>query len=332
MNYVKSLLVALMILLVSPLTSFAVYNDVTLTTDTVITIGGVSLNVSGSSASVESITVNTNTFSVDLLSGSSIKVTSADKKEMTTDTSSTYVSTNTCNDSESTLGLSSSAGTVTVIVSLTGRTCSASSTATNAGGAAPGTIILDLPEPRLQKILPDGTIIYLDEITDENAPMSVPEEAKPKTTILVASTDVIFNKNLKFGMINEDVRRLQKAFNMDPATMVARSGVGSSGKETNIFGNLTREAVKKFQIKYGIVSSGDENTTGFGFVGPKTRQKIAEVYNPTSPNFFLPPPPATSQQKQQQIKTLKAQIKTLQSQLADLLDALIKQMQAELGA
>ncbi len=118
---------------------------------------------------------------------------------------------------------------------------------------------------------------------------------------------------------------------MDPSTMVAQSGVGSAGKETNIFGNLTRDAVKKFQTKYGIASSGDENTTGYGLVGPKTRSKLAEVYDQTSPNFFLQKASETPQAKQQIINSIKAQVKILQSQLADLLDALIKQMQAELG-
>lgn len=79
-------------------------------------------------------------------------------------------------------------------------------------------------------------------------------------------------------MVSENVRRLQRLLNNDPDTRVAETGVGSAGNETNYFGSLTREAVKKFQKKYGIVSSGDESTAGYGLVGPKTRAKLAEIF------------------------------------------------------
>lgn len=65
---------------------------------------------------------------------------------------------------------------------------------------------------------------------------------------------------------------LQKILNRDPDTMIAVSGSGSSGFETSYFGNLTMLAVEKFQVKYGIAKAGDP---GYGFVGPKTRAKLA---------------------------------------------------------
>src|SRR3989344_2241962 len=49
------------------------------------------------------------------------------------------------------------------------------------------------------------------------------------------------------------------------------------GLVTGFFGNLTEQAVKRFQAKYGVVSSGSPETTGYGMVGPKTRAKIQEV-------------------------------------------------------
>lgn len=43
------------------------------------------------------------------------------------------------------------------------------------------------------------------------------------------------------------------------------------GLVTGYFGPLTREAVERFQERYGIASEGD---AGYGLVGPKTRAKI----------------------------------------------------------
>ncbi|MBI2635484.1 MAG: peptidoglycan-binding protein [Parcubacteria group bacterium] len=57
--------------------------------------------------------------------------------------------------------------------------------------------------------------------------------------------------------------------------ILIREGV-YSGSATGYFGSLTREGVKAFQRKYGIVFSGDERTTGYGMAGPRTRQKLEE--------------------------------------------------------
>ncbi|HLD57558.1 MAG TPA: peptidoglycan-binding domain-containing protein, partial [archaeon] len=71
-----------------------------------------------------------------------------------------------------------------------------------------------------------------------------------------------------------DIKNLQKVLNSDPATRVASSGVGSSGKETTYFGPATRAAVQKFQVKYSLATPGG---VGYGVFGPKTRAKAAEV-------------------------------------------------------
>ena len=60
-----------------PVIAFGAYNDVTLTTDTIISINSISLTVSGSSASIESIVVGSSDFTVTLQPGSTIAVTSS---------------------------------------------------------------------------------------------------------------------------------------------------------------------------------------------------------------------------------------------------------------
>jgi spore germination protein len=85
-----------------------------------------------------------------------------------------------------------------------------------------------------------------------------------------------FSRSLFLGSVGEDVRLLQKVLNSDTRTRVASGGVGSKGNETTRFGPATETAVKKFQLLYGLAKEGDP---AYGFVGPKTRAKLAELIN-----------------------------------------------------
>ena len=89
------------------------------------------------------------------------------------------------------------------------------------------------------------------------------------------SKSFFFNKNLKTGDRNEDVRNLQKILNKNSTTKISSFGSGSSGNETDFFGELTKKAVIKFQelhaseilYPFGLKS-------GTGFVGAATRLKF----------------------------------------------------------
>lgn len=73
-----------------------------------------------------------------------------------------------------------------------------------------------------------------------------------------------FKKDLYLGMSDPDVLLLQKLLNKNGYT-IATTGPGSPGKETNFFGNLTRQAVIKLQKDYNIKPT-------VGYFGPITRQ------------------------------------------------------------
>ncbi|MHB1316367.1 MAG: peptidoglycan-binding protein [Minisyncoccota bacterium] len=75
---------------------------------------------------------------------------------------------------------------------------------------------------------------------------------------------------VSIGMKNDDVVRLQNILKQ----------LGFFSKDvpsTGYFGPLTRQAVQSFQKEYGIVSSGTENTTGYGMSGKKTWTKLLSL-------------------------------------------------------
>jgi hypothetical protein len=98
---------------------------------------------------------------------------------------------------------------------------------------------------------------------------SIPAPITPPAVIVSG----ILTMNLNIGMNNPQVLILQQILNNNGFT-VTSSGGGAPGQETKMFGNLTREAVKKFQCAKQIVCEGSESTTGFGRVGPKTRSVL----------------------------------------------------------
>ena len=83
----------------------------------------------------------------------------------------------------------------------------------------------------------------------------------------------VITANLSAGSRGASVKSLQQFLNTH-GFVIASSGPGSLGNETELFGSLTVKAVQKFQEQYGIASPG---TTGYGRVGPKTRAKINEL-------------------------------------------------------
>lgn len=95
--------------------------------------------------------------------------------------------------------------------------------------------------------------------------------AQPWPTCAVLASPL--KNDLQIGDEGTEVKALQKILNQNGFT-VSSAGVGSPGWETTYFGELTRQAVQRFQCAEDIVCSGDEDTTGYGLVGPKTRAAL----------------------------------------------------------
>jgi peptidoglycan hydrolase-like protein with peptidoglycan-binding domain len=119
----------------------------------------------------------------------------------------------------------------------------------------------------------------------------------PTTTTSVTTTSefscmqVDLKYNLYLGIndnkVDGDVTKLQKFLTQD-------TDIYPAGLITGYFGPMTERAVQKWQAENKIVSSGAPDTTGYGVVGPKTRDKISGVCKKTSairPVIVTPVPP-----------------------------------------
>lgn len=107
-------------------------------------------------------------------------------------------------------------------------------------------------------------------------------------------------RTLHRGAIGDDVSNLQE--------FLRKEGDFKEASSTGYFGPATERALQQWQVREGVVSSGDSETTGFGAAGPKTRAmmlvkckglKEQAGSNPVLPqegDAIIPPPvrPATS--------------------------------------
>ena len=96
----------------------------------------------------------------------------------------------------------------------------------------------------------------------------------PTTTSTTTSTTTPAMVTFKFkfgigkGSISDSVSELQKI-------LAKYNDIYPEGKITGYFGELTKNAVKKFQIKFKLVNK--ESDPGYGYVGPATREKLNEL-------------------------------------------------------
>ncbi len=238
------------ILLLVPALALA-SNDVTLDSNTVINSGGVNLTVSG--ASLDTIAVDSSTFTVTLSSGGNINVTSADKRTLSMSTDVQYITSSfVCGPSNSTLAISSSKATPVTVTVTVGAACNNSGgggggiMSGGSGGGSVGIVATPITFP---------TTTTMPAINTPNVPVYTPPEVV-----------MTFKKNLTAGSVSADVKNLQVYLNTRGFT-VAKMGAGSPGKETKTFGPATRVALIKFQKSVGIIPAS-------GYFGPVTRAYV----------------------------------------------------------
>lgn len=142
----------------------------------------------------------------------------------------------------------------------------------------------------------------------------------------VNAPSLFFIKIIKPNSEGEDVKNLQITLNKLGFT-INKTGPGSPGNETSYYGQLTIEAIKKFQCQYSIVCSGDELTTGYGLAGVKTIDRLNELASNQKENQIQPQNPSaeqassvSTQSTQEKIINLKQQLTELMIQVVDLLN------------
>jgi len=297
----KTYLTALLSFLIAPVLAFGAL-DVTLSESAVVSVGGYSLVVSGS-ANFDSIIVDTSSFSIQLSPGASVTVTSSDRKAFTT-SPTTYTTSQTCSASQSAVTLTMTSGPVTTVtVTPSSSNCTLSEGGVVGGGGGGGSA----PTP-VYTVIPGTTSSAASSVASSQG-ATVTKTATGQTVSTPSGITITITKTLKVGSENSEVRQLQELLAKDPS-------IYPQGKITGYFGALTRKAVQNFQKKYGIVSSGNENTTGYGLVGPKTLAKIKEVFGTAATTSGQTVD--TSASKAQQIQ----QIQTLINQLLEQVKAL----------
>src|SRR3989344_2817167 len=261
----KTYLTALLSFLIAPVLAFGAL-DVTLSESSVVSVGGYSLVVSGS-ANFDSILVDSSSFSIQLSPGASITVTSSDRKAFTT-SPTTYTTSQTCSSSQSLVTLAMVSGpvtTVTVTPSSSNCTLSEGGIISGGGGGGGG----GAPTP-VYTVIP-GTSSSAASSVAFSQGATITQTTAGQTTTKTISTPsgvtITITKSLKVGSQNSEVKALQQALSQDKT-------IYPEGLATGYYGPATRNAIIRFQKKYGIEP--------VGYVGPQTRKKLNEVYGKTA--------------------------------------------------
>ena len=307
----KTYLIALISFLIAPVLAFAAL-DVTLSESSVVSVGGYSLVVSGS-ASIDSILVDTSSFSVQLSPGSSFTVTSADRKAFTT-SPTTYTTSQTCSATQSLVTLAMVSGPVTTVtITPSSSNCTLSEGGVfggggggGGGGGAPASVYT---------VIPGTSSSAASTASSASQGATVAQTTTGQTTTKIISTPsgitVTITKTLKMGSENSEVKALQKALAQDKT-------IYPEGKATGYYGPATQRAIIRFQKKYGI--------DPVGFVGPQTRKKLNEVYgtktvqtsSAATASSAQPSTTTSGQTKAQQIQAIQILINQLLEQVKAL--------------
>ncbi len=164
-------------------------------------------------------------------------------------------------------------------------------------------------------------------LTTSNPESALRNSPQAITTPQVTRNDssvIALTATLSFGMTHPQVAILQQVLN-STGFLIATNGPGSRGNETMKFGSLTRDSVRRFQCEKGIVCSGDEASTGYGYVGARTRQALnIAIQGGTSNNTATQPASST-----QSLDDKARRIKDLEGRLQEQMK-IVNDIQAEI--
>ena len=239
-----------------PALAFAAYNDVRLGTSAILSVNSMSVTVVSSTTTVQSIVVGASSFIATLAAGSTM-VISAPNLSVTTEPAVGGLTTS-CSGGVNTVTLPAVSGAATVTVIPSSTACNTTTTSSSSNGGGPVGLIGTTNSGG-----GGGSSSYKPVVVAAPAAVT-PQAASSKTFAKITLA-------LKKGSKGAQVKTVQQMLNADKDTRVAASGIGSPGKETTLFGSATVSAIKRFQVKWGIVKAGE---AGYGSLGPKTRAKL----------------------------------------------------------
>ncbi len=260
--------------LILPVSTYAAGTDVTLTTDAIIQVGAHTLNVSGSSATLQSMTVNDNgTLGVTLASGSSINISSPDLYQLSVDTTSGV--TVTCNSSASSLAITYS-GVSTVTITPSATKCVDAPiipvATSHSGSSASASTLRALG---LSQLITPNTPGYDGQVTPTvpgcpkgmvcspiNSQTTPPSLQGAPASQSNAPGTAIFTRNLTYKSTGSDVTTLQSILNREGFLKVSPTGY---------YGPLTVSAVRAYQKAHNIPTTGT--------VGPMTKAALEKLFN-----------------------------------------------------
>lgn len=272
-----------------PVDVLGAHDTVTFDAATDLYFWGVPATVSVSSGGeVAGFTINSASLDLDMESGSTITLTSTDKKIMTSNLGTKA----SCGTDSSVLSVSSGS-TQGISIDISVNTCPSGSAVVSTGGTGGGgggssaepatpqvlatTTVKTTTTTATAKPVSQMTTAELQAKVAELTQLIVQLQAQLVAMLGGAQTGGVssaggLTSDLKFGQTSEAVRLLQTWLAKD-------SEVYPEGKITGYFGALTKVAVKKFQEKYASeVLSPTGLTSGTGMVGAYTRAKLNSLY------------------------------------------------------
>jgi|GEM_PF-6035486 len=282
----------LILTLVFPGFALAAGNDVTLS-QMQLSVGGVTINVTGTDAGLASITVNSDSFQVLTETGSTLTASTSNRTRLEVDVGAPVLVANVCNGSDSYITLYNTlSGSQRVTVTPTTTVCSDPVTTTSTGGGA--------------AVGGGSSGLSVQQYTATPA-VTTPVAVVTPVSQSSSFSSIQFARRLIKGSKGADVTNLQKYLATD-------SSVYPGGSVTGYFGPATQAAVQKFQEKYGIAKKG---IVGYGEVGPATRAKLNSLLSSAGTAAApVTAPAAVTSSLQDQIAALLLQVAALQAQLA----------------